>query len=227
MPRAATKTHPNGTDAVGTPSNDAEATLALERPYVVEFVIEGVAPFLCHRWSDDAVEAKAKAAKGSAAKKSDDIESYVWRDAGGQICVPGGYVQGAIAGKEGAAKYQQDPRSSRKSALDLWKASISPLTDLAPFMVVNGAGKRAPVKGWDYLDRRRAVVNGRSAITRVRPAFHAGWQATMQFQINMPHYIPPPLFHQVLVDAGRLCGVGDYRPTFGRFSVVRFEVVLS
>ena len=29
------------------------------------------------------VDAKGKAAKNSAAKKSDDIETYVWRDASG------------------------------------------------------------------------------------------------------------------------------------------------
>ena len=43
-----------------------------------------------------AILEKAKAAKGSAAKKSDNVESYVWRDGEGNICLPGEYLRGAI-----------------------------------------------------------------------------------------------------------------------------------
>lgn len=43
----------------------------------VHVAIEGVADLLFHRWNCEAVDAKAKAAKNSAAKKTDDIESYV------------------------------------------------------------------------------------------------------------------------------------------------------
>lgn len=193
------------------------------RPYAVEVELTGSSDLLFHRWQSDSVAAKAAAAKGSAAKKADDVESYVWRDPlTDMICLPGEYLRGAIAGPAGAAKYRQDPRSPRKSALDMFKSGIVPLTALAP--ITTAAGEVA--KTWDYLDRRRVTVQ-RSGITRERPALLAGWQATLQLQTLLPEYISPGLLHDVLVDAGRLVGVGDFRPTYGRFAITRFALLLD
>ena len=54
-------------------TNDGESAIIL--PYRVEVTIEGVAAILFHRWSVESVEAKSAAAKGSKAKKTDDVES--------------------------------------------------------------------------------------------------------------------------------------------------------
>lgn len=199
--------------AIAPVSNDAQETIEYSVPYVVETVIEGAAPILFHRWSDDEVEAKSKAAKGSKAKKTDAVESYVWRNPEGEICLPGEYLRQAIVM---AAKYRQDPRSPRKSAMDLFKAGVVSLTDLASLGVTE----------WDYLDRRRVVIQ-RNAITRMRPAMLAGWRATVQLQVLTPEYISIQLLHGVLIDAGRLVGVGDFRPTFGRFNAVSFSEIMA
>lgn len=197
-------------------SNGAEEIIAFERPYTVSVTVEGVAPMLLHRWNDEAVAEKAAAKKGSAAKKSDNTESYVYRDEDGHICIPAKYLKGAVAGPKGAAKFRQDPRSPRKSALDLYNASVIVTTNLAK---LNGG-----VKTWDYLDRQRVVVQ-RSGITRERPAFNSGWKATFDIMVTLPQYINPSDLREVLVDAGRLCGLGDYRPTYGRFGIVNFEIL--
>ena len=190
-------------------TNDGESAVFL--PYRVEVTIEGVAPIMFHRWSCEAVEAKANAAKGSAAKKTDDVESYLYRDAAGEIAIPGEYLRQAIIE---AAKYRQDPRSPRKSAKDLFKAAIISLTDLA------STGATEP----DYLDRRRVCVM-RAAVTRVRPALNAGWSATFQLMVQVPEYISPQLLNAVIADAGHLVGVGDFRPSYGRFVVTGFNVL--
>lgn len=190
-------------------SNDAASSI-LPR-YVAEITVEGVAPILFHRWSCEDVEAKAGAAKGSKAKKEDNVESYMYRDVEGFISVPGEYVRQSIIE---AAKYRQDPRSPRKSARDLFKAAIISLTDLA------STGAREP----DYLDRRRCCVM-RAGVTRVRPALNAGWKATFQLMVQVPEYISPATLNSVIADAGRLVGIGDFRPSFGRFNVVNFEVL--
>ena len=44
--------------------------------------------------------------------------------------------------------------------------------------------------------------------------------------VNLPEYIPPDALQDVLVNAGRLIGLADFRPTYGRFAVQRFEIVL-
>jgi hypothetical protein len=199
--------------ALNPVSNDAAQDIAFEEPYIVAFKIEGVAPILFHRWSCEAVEEKAKAKKGSAAKKTDNVESYVYRNELNQICVPGEYVRRSMID---AAKFKQDPRSPRKSAMDLFKAGIVVLTELAP---LNGG-----VETWDFIDQRRVVVQ-RSAITRMRPAFQAGWTAEFQFSVIAPEYIDAQMFREVLTLAGRLIGTGDSRPSYGRYQILKCEIV--
>lgn len=179
-------------------------------PYVAEVTIEGTADILFHRWSNEDVEAKGKAVKGSKAKRTDNVEAYVYRNDAGELCIPGEYLRQAIIG---AAKFRQDPRSPRKSAVDLYKAGVVSLTVLASL----------GVKEWDYEDRRRVMVQ-RNGITRVRPAMHAGWKATFELQVLLPEYIAPADLNETIQQAGRLIGIGDFRPTYGRFAVTRFEV---
>lgn len=212
MPRITTNGNGHAAlETIGAPSNDAAEIIAIESPYVAAVTVEGVAPFMFHRWSVEAVEAKAKAAKGSAAKKSDDLESYVYRAGNGELAIPGEYFRMSLVG---AAKYQQDPRSPRKSAMDLFKAGVAVLDEVCPL----------GTKNWDYLDRRRVMIQ-RNGITRVRPAMNTGWRASFHAQIGLPEYISPQLLNATLAAAGRLIGVGDFRPSFGRFQIVRFEVL--
>ena len=173
--------------------------------------IEGTAAILFHRWSCEAIEEKSKAAKGSATKKTDNIESYLYRNEKGEIAVPSEYFRQAIIS---AAKFKQDPRSPRKSAMDLFKAGIATLGELCSF------GVNDP----DYMDRRRVVVQ-RSGITRVRPAMAIGWKCEASFQILLPEYINPQLMNDTLQYAGRIVGVGDFRPSFGRFQITKFKVI--
>lgn len=192
-------------------SNGGADIIEMSVPYTAAVAIEGSAPFICHRWNVESVEAKGKAAKGSKAKKTDDIESYVYRNEKGFICIPGEYLRMSLAY---AAKYMQDPRSPRKSAFDLFKAGVVVLTELASL----GS------KEWDYLDKRRVMVQ-RNGITRCRPAFKEGWKAEFIVQVLIPEYISTALLQQALMNAGRLVGVGDFRPTFGRFNTTNFQIL--
>ena len=127
------------------------------------------------------------------------------------LCLPGEYVRQSVIA---AAKFRQDPRSPRKSAMDLVKAAVVSLTPLASL----------DVKEWDYLHKCRVQIQ-RNAITRVRPALHTGWSATVILMVTLPEYVAPSMLHELLVNAGRLVGVGDFRPTYGRFIVTRGEVL--
>ena len=191
------------------PTNGAQQSIETGIPYVVHVELRGVADLLLHRWNPEAVDAKAAAKKNSAAKKMDDLESYVYRCDNGNLGVPGEYVRQSLIT---AAKFRQDPRSPRKSAMDLFKAGVVALTPVADL----GVDK------WDYEDRRRAVIQ-RQGINRVRPAMRTGWMVGIDLMVNVPEYISATLLQEVLENAGRLVGIGDFRPTCGRFSVVRFE----
>jgi hypothetical protein len=192
-------------------SNDAAEDVAGSEPYIARVVIEGTAALLFHRWSNEAVAAKGAAAKGSRTKKTDNVESYVYRLENGNLGLPGEYLRGSLVN---AARFRQDPRSPRKSAMDLFKAAVVPLTELADL----------GVKDWDYLDERRVLVQ-RSAITRSRPALKVGWKAEIELLVNLPEYVDSTMLLETLGAAGRLIGVGDFRPTYGRFAVIGFEVV--
>jgi len=189
-------------------TNGAASVIALNEPYSVAVTITGAADILFHRWNCEEVDAKSKAAKNSAAKKTDNIESYVWRNDAGEIALPGEYLRQAIIH---AAKFRQDPRSPRKSAMDLFKAGIVCLTPLASL----------GVQEWDYLDTRRVTIQ-RNGVNRTRPAMRAGWSAEIVLNVLTPEYIDEAFLHDVLTMAGRLVGVGDFRPTYGRFNVTHF-----
>lgn len=192
-------------------TNGALATIDTSRPYIVRSELVGTAEIIFHRWNCEAVDAKSKAAKGSKAKKSDDIESYVYRNDADELCVPGEYVRQAIIN---AAKFRQDPRSPRKSAMDLFKAGVITLTPLASLGVTE----------WDFEHRCRVQVQ-RNGVTRCRPAMKTGWAIEVDLMVNLPEYIAPDALHDVLVNAGRLIGIGDFRPTYGRFAIRAFDAL--
>jgi hypothetical protein len=191
-------------------TNGGEESISHEMPFTATIKIRGTADILFHRWNAEAIETKGKAAKNSTAKKTDDIESYVYRDNKGMICVPGEYLRGAILL---ASKFKQDPRSPRKSAMDLFRASVVSLTPLASL----------GTKTWDYEDKRRVVIQ-RSGINRIRPAMRAGWTCEFRMMVTLPEYVGQDLLHEVTTLAGRIGGLGDFRPTYGRFSIVNFQI---
>lgn len=193
-------------------SNGAKPQVDMTVPYNVNFTVEGVTPMLFHAWNVEAIEEKASAKRGSEIKKTDNIESYVYRDEDGYVCLPGEYMRQSLIA---AAKHIQDPRSSRpKQGSDLFKAGIASMTELASL----GS------KDWDYIDQRRVQVM-RSGITRSRPAFKAGWTAEFTFQVLLPEYIDQNMFHEALTMAGKFVGVADFRPTYGRFMITAFNVI--
>ncbi|MCU0436675.1 MAG: hypothetical protein MUC49_02090 [Raineya sp.] len=195
-------------------TNGAQAFI--QAPYVVKVKIVGTSAILFHRWNNEAVAEKAKAKKGSAAKKMDDVETYVYRDEEGNICIPTEYLRMAIVN---SGKSFQDPRSPRKTASDLLKAAIVSIELLNPILV-----KGEKTKEWDELFAAKVNVQ-RNGITRVRPMFHKGWQAEFCLQINLPEYVDEMFLLQIINNAGRTVGVADFRPTYGRFEVVNFEKI--
>lgn len=193
-----------------SPTNDAAFVIDQSKPFFAAVVIEGTSDIIFHRWSNEEIEAKSIAGKGTNIKKCDNIETYVYRCDDGSIGIPGTYLRGSIVN---AAKFKQDPRSPRKSMADLAKAAIVPLTALASL----GTDK------WDFEDRRRVMIQ-RNAITRCRPAMKPGWRAEFDLLVNLPEYVSPQCLNELIQQAGRLIGLGDFRPTYGRFQVIGFSV---
>lgn len=65
---------------------------------------------------------------------------------------------------------------------------------------------------------RKGVKVQLARIIRIRPMIPSGW--TMTFTVEFDESIvSAPAVLQALQEAGSLCGLGDWRPKFGRFTV--------
>jgi hypothetical protein len=197
--------------AIVEPTDAGNEAIAYSEPYSVRVTIQGSADLLFHAWNAEAVDEKAATAKNSRGRKTDNLESYVYRNDAGDICLPGEYLRGSVVN---AAKFRQDPRSPRKSAMDLFKAGVIVTTQLASL----------GTKSWNYLDKRRVMVQ-RNGINRVRPAMRAGWKAEFDVLVLLPEYIDENVLRETIEAAGRLIGVADFRPTFGRYGIVGYKVL--
>ncbi len=192
--------------------NGAAHLVEMSAPYRARVMIQGVATILFNRFNVEDYDERQKSNKGSKVRKADrDPESQIWRANDGTVGIPGLWLRAAIIK---AAKFRQDPRSPRASAMELYKAGIIVATEIASL----------GTETWDFLDKARAVVQ-RSAVPRIRPAFSPGWQAEFDIDVLVPEYIASSELHDTLVNAGRFFGLGDHRPTYGRFQVVKFDAV--
>ena len=194
-------------------SNDVD--FSLERLFAVKVRIQGRQDILFHRWNDEEVQARAEAKKGSDEKKRDNPEAYIYRNDEGFICIPGRYLVRSVVE---AGRNFQDPRFKKKMAKDLVQAAVMADEILSPILV-NGEA----VKQWDYEDRQRVCIM-RSAITRTRPAFKKGWEAYFTLISLVPDLVTPEFLRKLVDYAGLLGGLGDFRPTYGRFRVVHWEI---
>lgn len=193
-------------------TNSAASLIEMEREYIATIRITGTAKLLLHSWSIEAIEEKAAAKKNSAKKKTDDLESYVQRDQEGRIVM---HCKNFCASIRTAGKKYADPTSPRKSMHDLLKAIVQPYDEFSP---INGGAKE-----WDFVDRQRVVIQ-RAGITRSRPAFYEGWTMTFKILVVEPEYLSPAKLHEIVTRAGKLEGIGDFRPTYGRYRIDSFSV---
>lgn len=183
-------------------------------PYEFKASIEGVVPILFNRWDCDKQEARGGSPPGSKERNTDDPKTMVYRMNDGTLGIPNYVVHGALSA---AGKYMKDPRSSKKSAVDLIKAAIL----ISPMMIPFGK------KTWDFVDARRVRVNGRGAITRHRPALKEGWKLAFTITVLAPSLMGNDFLLELVTNAGRFCGIGDYHPVFGRFKVTKFENITT
>lgn len=209
-------------------NNGASATIELNReegkgestagiqtcPETYEVTIQGVADILFHRYDIAAVEAQKNAKKNSKEKKSDNLESYVYRCEDGTLGVPAACFRAALVN---AAKSKSDPRSPRKSARDLINAVVLVTPNLASL------GKN--ITKWDYEDTRRVLVQ-RNAVARTRPAMRSGWKLTYHVTILDSSYVDRVFLQDLIQSAGGFVGLCDYRPQYGRFAMVGFKKLL-
>jgi hypothetical protein len=182
------------------------------------FTIKSISPLMMHNGQlADPLNPYSRAIKEITAKgkkkTADDLERMAlleWEGGlyigeGDVVVIPGTNIEGLLV--EGARKSRLGQQfSAGVLCLDSWPLiydgpkTIKKLKDNAKFR-----------------DTRKASVNS-SSVMRTRPIFET-W--SLKFEVM---YLPSVVDHdqiiKALVTAGRLVGLCDYKPKYGRFRVV-------
>lgn len=188
--------------------------------YSVDVTIKGDAPLLQHRFP---VPDLASMTKGGTKQTGARDYTQEWRDhlyvSKSQVYQPATHIEGALV--KSAVNFKITGKRG-KTYKDLFRAAVF----VSPEEILHGvdepdeldtdADKRL------YLDMRPVVVQ-RARIVRIRPAFSTGWELDFSIEV-IDDEISSTLLQDVLTLAGKTVGIGDFRPKFGRFSVIGFKV---
>jgi len=169
--------------------------------------IEGLAPLLQHRFPEEEEDLKAKRKTGRV-DYSQEVEKALYRDENGVIYEPSSHIEGAL--RKAAANFQI-PGKGKKTYKNLILSSV----------IVEP--EKIPLNPQTYTVDRRSVVVNRARVYRYRPRFE-NWSLEFTIKI-LDDQLSPDVLQEILEYAGAACGIGDYRPKFGRFKVTQFEVI--
>lgn len=183
----------------------------------VRVKIQGISPLLIHRFQEEAeVRSKMKkAGKKDYGTPREQAERAAYKDDDGKIWIPSACVKGAI--QSVASDYKLP--SSRKSVKSVSGGAIIPSDEKIYFD-----------EGYSVSDVEidsRPVVVQRARVMRHRPRLET-WTLSLNLEID-DEILDVENVHQILSDAGRRSGIGDFRPQkggpFGRFIVVEWKVL--
>jgi hypothetical protein len=126
----------------------------------------------------------------------------------GRPVVPGTWIEGVIT--TGAKKVRKGPRAATVICEAAWPLLYKgPATDVELWACQK------------FHDIRNVSVNG-GKVLRCRPMFPAGWKVR-----PVINFLPDQMNREEVVswlsEGGRLEGIGDFTPRFGRFDVAVIE----
>ena len=167
--------------------------------------VESICPMLMHRFPEEDEEPKVKRKTGVINYK-EEFEKSLYKDEDGTIYMPSTWFEQSMVK---AAVNFPIPGKGKKTFKDLVNSALIVLPE------------KIPIDPQEYKIDKRSVRIGRSRVFRYRPRWDH-WQAEFTI-IIFDEQLPVSTLKQILEYAGAYKGVGDYRPKFGRFQIVKFE----
>jgi hypothetical protein len=198
-------------------------TQSAEIPYQAEvapkarlrITVEGIEPLMTHNPASMQTGAEDGKRGSRIPKPEDEAEAGCYRLDDGTCALKAESFISAIAGKGGAASaWKGKNRSTMKSRL----AHIMTSEELVALSHTDGS----PIR--DYVIDRRPVVVQKARIMRARPRYDR-WRASFTIEFDSQLVPDPKMIVDICADAGTRIGVGDYRPRFGRFKVVSYQLL--
>jgi len=179
--------------------------------------IRGLSPLLMHNGQTaDPLNTFSKQLKAVSGKRKKTEEDYaemsriewhagLYTNREGFLIIPSTILEASI--QDGAKKSKLG--KAFKSAVFVNDDAV---------LEIGNKKKAAELWGDDKYRDVRGVRVGQARIMRTRPVFH-DWACSFEVyyddeQVNVSDV------SRALLDAGSKCGVGDFRPKFGRFEVV-------
>lgn len=184
--------------------------------YRVKVSIQGVAPILFNRFSEEAQDALDKGKTGgvfSKARKERELEAKLYKNGEGQLYIPPHALKECLL------------QGATKGSLKYGKKGLAPFLKALIFVEEQALllGKTMP----DFIDERigrRPPRTGGACVIR-RPGVNAGWAVSFTLVVG-DERIPEEHIKSALEEAGLLVGLLDGRPEFGRFVVTQWEKII-
>ena len=188
----------------------------------VKVTIEGTTPLLMNRFTD---EAAAKVSGGTSTVMAgnkgtprEQAAKKTYEDENGILHIPGTNIFRAIIDAGTFHKAGKSKITTQKSSLV--PAALALLELTCPIQTKNGAPK------WEVDSRAVVIPSTGGRIMCHRPRVDE-WRISFTLEVDTGMF-SIPLVRQLLDDAGKRIGLGDFRPArkgpFGRFVVVAWDV---
>lgn len=189
------------------------------------FLIQGVSPLLVHNGQlANPLNKWSKAIKSVTKKRTKTDEDYeeiarlefyggLYVDGDGHPCIPGTNIEGLFIG--GAKK--------QKLGMQFKAGMFSDNGNNGGNWKLLYDGPKSTDELWampSFRDIRKVSVNNNS-VMRCRPIFH-DWRLKFCVQFD-PNMIDQKQIDETLQIAGFYCGLAEYTPKFGRFTIERAE----
>lgn len=167
--------------------------------------IRGSCDYLQHKRP---LEAEDTSKRSGEIDHSKEWKTAVYSDKENGCYIPSKQLRASLV--KGAVNFKIKGRMG-KTFKDLVNATIEIDPDKVPL------GKKEP----DYIHEEFVKIQ-RNQILRRRPAFEKGWKAKFTLLV-LDDQMPLDKLKEILEYSGSFVGIGDWRPHFGRFEVVKFD----
>jgi len=174
--------------------------------YFVE--IKGTRPLLMNACNPELLKREASRRRSEIPDPEEEAKMRLYKDPKGKPCIPAYVVKACL--RSAGRNYKVPQRKATYASMIRAGIQIEP--------------EYIPLKsnGW-VVDIRPVVIQG-SRILRARPRFDK-WGLEF-YIINLdPGILKKDIVKRILIDAGKYYGIGDYRPEYGLFEIVKFEEV--
>ncbi len=184
---------------------------------IYEVRIRGIRPLLMNapRISKNVVSRR----RSEIPNPEEEAYNALYRD-GDTIVVPSVNIKAML--RDAGRNYRIPQRKATYAAYIRAGIDIEPSPYVPLLNPRTNRPYRVSERSW-VVDVRPVVVQ-RNRVLRARPRFDE-WALEFRVVNLDPGLLKTEVIKQILIDAGKFYGLGDYRPEFGLFKVERFEII--